>query len=299
MNKKIVILFASILFTLSTQAQVTSKTSTISRDQKIQELQKQIDELKNTPSSTTEENIKVENTVYTNDSEDGPVASWEKNQPSGSTSDSKPKTKTTKASSTYSTSSSSDNKLRFGVGLILSGASTLSFTDIKASSGVTGTYKETFEPAFGFTGEMKMSAPHSWGFSVGLNYMMETKSKDSETTTNTGGSSSGSTNGDDKVQFISLEGNAIYKWENFYLPFGLHYGNINLKPKLLPGESLDATSGFGLQFGAGYEFNNNFTLEAIMKSTTLKITGKTSSGTTLDYGTGTYTNLNIAAKYYF
>ena len=64
-----------------------------------------------------------------------------------------------------------------------------------------------------------------------------------------------------------LFSNLVYKWNNFYLPFGFNFSNIDLdiSASSLPSNVTitDTSGGLGAQYGVGWSFNNNIALELL------------------------------------
>lgn len=89
------------------------------------------------------------------------------------------------------------------------------------------------------------------------------------------------------MQFNVLEANTLYRWDQFYLPFGLNY-SVGVKYSL-PSGSVNTTitpgGALGMQAGAGFLFAEHLRLELLVQmiGSTLK---ETIPGTQADFGTG-------------
>ncbi len=197
------------------------------------------------------------------------------------------------------TSEANSRRWRFalGAGYIL--GSNTEFDDVKISAGgntVSGEAEFDLEQTFVIAIEGRYSPRQSWGFMGGLNYEGERKIE--------GGSVSGPgfqvTFGalNEKVQVTTLYGSAVYRWDSFYLPFGLNYSVLKYKADPSSAASVDEGGGIGAQLGVGWIFQDQFALELHSWVTTndLKVTASTG---TLDYGSGMTSNLVLVGKYLF
>lgn len=183
---------------------------------------------------------------------------------------------------------------RFGIGGSVSLVSKLKFNDV-VISGYSGKYDVDFDFKNGFSLELdaRTMNPQSWGFMGGLSYDSEREVSSLTVTDGSGLSSSGSISGM-KIQTTVIYGNAVYRWNEFYLPFGLNLSKVNATTAA----SNSTSGGLGLQLGVGYYINENFVIEALSRATAVKL--KTSSASTdVDFGTGYMSNLMITGKYIF
>lgn len=197
-------------------------------------------------------------------------------------------------------SSTSERPWRFGVGGSLSLSSKLRFTE-----GRTDGFSGTFEADLDYTNalslefEARNTPDNSWGVIGGLTYDFERKFDGG--TIKGGGQSATLSAGSDpsKLQMTVLYANAVYRWNEFYLPFGL---NISL-PKYTPPNSYTGTSdvkgGLGVQLGVGFYFTEHFVGEIVSRAAAVKMSGVSSTGTKTDYGTGFFSTLMFTGKYLF
>lgn len=141
-------------------------------------------------------------------------------------------------------------------------------------------YKSSLEwaEAMSFTLEGRQLPSDAWGFMGGMNYELTRNLKKS---------------GEEFAQIISFYGSAVYRWTDFYLPFGLNFALIDLKST--DGDS-KAQGSIGLQVGAGWQFKNGFATELHSWTTRFKLVDS-SSGTETDLIS--LTSLIVTVKYAF
>lgn len=184
-----------------------------------------------------------------------------------------------------------ERQWRFGLGLSYGAGSRLSFNDIKSATS-TGTADLDYENKLAIDLETRWMMSNAWGFQGGLTYDLEREFTGGKVTSN--GITTTLSGSDSKIQMTVIYGNAVYSWEQFYLPFGL---NISI-PKVTPTSgftgNFSSSGGLGVQFGAGYNINDNFSVEAMLRGAAVKMT----SGAT-DFGMGFLSNLMLTGKYIF
>lgn len=197
----------------------------------------------------------------------------------------------------------SERPWRYGIGLGHSLTSSMQFGEMQFTTGATvflGRAEIKYKNAAWFAFEGRNTAANSWGLSVGISHDPE---RDFDSVNYTAGSavintsSSGVGNGG-KISFTSVYVNAIYQWEQIYVPFGLSLSAV--KYSHADGYTGDTTfsGGFGGQLGLGVEVDNNWCFEALMRSVSVRLKGV--QGTeTVDFGYGSFSAFTIAAKYIF
>lgn len=190
--------------------------------------------------------------------------------------------------------------LSLGLGYILTVPSA-TFSDITETTGGTtysGNADLKYKPTYELMVEAQKLPAQHWGLMAGLNYEGE-RELDSGTVTISGtsvGLSGGS--GASKVQFTTVYGNAVYRWDEFYIPFGLNYSLLKFTPASGATESYSANGGVGAQLGVGWRFPNNIELEAYSWVTSMNLKDSGSS-TSVDYGNGYFPSLRVYLKYVF
>ncbi len=187
---------------------------------------------------------------------------------------------------------------RFGLGGSLSLSSKLKFDTVTTTGAVGNLVADLdYSNELSIEIEARKLNQMNWGFIGGLTYDAERKL--------TGGSVTGSgfsvavNSGDpSKIQATIIYGNAVYRWNQFYLPFGLNVSSIKFTPSSSYRGSSSVDGGLGGQLGVGYYINNNFVTEAYSRVVAVKLRSTTSSSTT-DYGTGFLSNFMLTGKYIF
>lgn len=159
----------------------------------------------------------------------------------------------------------------------------------------TGSGSLTFNPSYVVQADLRFVPKNHWGFMVGADY-------EGTRTLKSGMFNAGSTSivlaGGAKMQISTAYVNAVYRWENFYLPFGLNYSTVNFTTGggVLGTDSVQG--GIGAQLGVGWQFNNWFSLEAYSWATSMQM-NMTTSGAYLECGTGIFGNLILMGKVLF
>lgn len=155
------------------------------------------------------------------------------------------------------------------------------FEDVKFLSATgNGTGKLNFNtvPSFGIGAEIWKSEANSWGFNAGLSYEPSRKIKSFDLTLN-GESGSGTYDTDNpKLDMTVVHANAIYRWENIYLPFGINLAS----PKFIksPGATatMDWKGGVGTQIGIGVHLRESLAFELQARTLNLTFSSISSDG---------------------
>lgn len=156
-------------------------------------------------------------------------------------------------------------RLAFGLGFNTTGTAESDVRIVNLSNGATGIGSLEFDVESGISlnAEARILRKNGWGFSVGgdLDLIREVKSA---TVTAGGNTETISANEPGEWTALVLYGNLVYKWENFYIPFGLNVNAINYSEV-----GLDTTStGVGAQLGIGFETESNFAFEIYSRALT-------------------------------
>ena len=189
---------------------------------------------------------------------------------------------------------------RFFIGASYNSANKIKFDDVKTTSSGTstaGTASFDTETALGLVAGVAYMPPNSWGGIGSLAYEFERNVKSGQATSG-GGVASVNYSEKPRLSFIVMEGSAVYRWDKFYLPFGFNYClPIFFQPaNALP--ILEVQGGLGAQFGVGYFFDDNITLE--VRSRALSATAKgTNPPSKIEYGTGYLTGIDFIGRYWF
>lgn len=184
-----------------------------------------------------------------------------------------------------------------GINIYYTAADEARFNDVEVTeSGSSGTVEAEFsvETGIGFGASFMSMEERSWGFSGGVNFEPAREIK-SVTFTGPGGTATGVLSST-KMSVLFFEGNAIYRWDKFYLPFGL---NFSIPRLTSPSSStVDIKGSVGAFVGAGFLLNDNCALELFARSIGFNMTEKTST-TTIDYGYGALTGAGLGFKFLF
>lgn len=188
---------------------------------------------------------------------------------------------------------------KYGVGLSLSLRS--KFISLNTSrTGVTGELNSEldFENSLSLELEARNVKKHDWGFQGGMTLDRERKLEGGKITATGVTVSVTSTSEPAKLQTNVFYGNAVYRWEDFYLPFGLNLSRVNYTPSPTANEIAEASGGWGFQAGAGYYFDEHLVVEGMVRSIGLKLKS-TRDGATTDFGNSTLSTIMLTGKYLF
>lgn len=197
-----------------------------------------------------------------------------------------------------SRSSSSFGK-RFSANLYYSVADKATFEDAKVTTtGASGSVNATYgtDSSVGLGVGYLRTEQQSWGFSGSILYEPRREIK-SLTVSGPGGTFTSSATGTKaKLSFILLEANAIYRWNEFYIPFGLNLSAPSLTDT--GSDVYDVKGGLGAFLGAGWFIMDNSSIELFVRSIGMKMTA-TDGTTTIDFQNGYMTGAGFGWKYYF
>lgn len=185
---------------------------------------------------------------------------------------------------------------RFGLIFQYSTANKVEFPNAYvSSSGGSGPLSVTYdtEGAFGIGASYSRMAPQAYGFSFAM-IMEMNREVNAAHMKGAGGSASFSMVDRPKFSILMLEGSLISRWDQFYIPLGLHLAGVNLTG----GGNLEVKNGVGVSMGAGFLTGPNSSLELYLRSTAFSMKYTDSTGT-LDYGTGTLTGWGVAGRLFF
>ncbi len=150
-----------------------------------------------------------------------------------------------------------------------------------------------FEPALSFGYEFRESKEDSWGKAFGATYHMERELE------------SGNINGTEltvsdpsKISMLRVYANAIYRWKNFYIPFGINFTSVNYTAPSDYTGNVDSTGGIGFNLAFGYYIDDKICIEYGAHSNLWGLEG-TSGSTSIDYGDGALAVATLRLKYKF
>lgn len=190
---------------------------------------------------------------------------------------------------------------RFAVGLGYTMTSKLKFdsgyaTSASGSGDISADMN--YKNATVISAEARFQPQNAWGFLVGLQVDGEreldggTLVAGGTTYTMNGGS------GASKIQVSNIYGNAAYRWEQFYLPFGLNLSSFNFTPAVGFIGTEDSSGGIGAQVGIGIIPSESFAFELYSRVLGVRLKTTSSSGTA-DYGYGYFSSILFQGKFIF
>lgn len=149
------------------------------------------------------------------------------------------------------------------------------------SSNLETTYKTESAPGIGLS--FVEMAPHNWGFMGNLFYEAQR-------------SVSPPNGGTGKVSFLVGEGCLVYRWDSFYMPFGLNY-SLPMSSGF-DGSGISNGRSFGILIGTGVLINDRSSVEFFLRALAMRLTEAAGAGTTT-YENGSLTGLGVGYKYWF
>lgn len=201
----------------------------------------------------------------------------------------------------FKSEANSNNGLRFGLGasytLAAEASGDLNISQLSTNTRLAGG-ELVLEPKNGLSLDLDLrySPVNNWGFILGVSNDFKTKLdkmkiKSGNTTTEF------SDLGNDKIKATSFMLSAVYRWEKFYIPFGLNYTTFGITPK---DDSFSASGGIGIQIGAGFWITNNLVGEFLIRSSTIDLELRdTDQDLKMVYEDATYTRSSLGLKYFF
>lgn len=187
-----------------------------------------------------------------------------------------------------------------GAGLMLAAAGG-KFNDAKftgTGGTITGSADLEYSKVLSLLIEGRMLPRDSWGTLIGLNHEFE---RNFEGGTISGGGTTVTMSGSgnvSKMQFTTLYASAAYRWETFYLPFGLNFNSVTFTPASGATGNSSASGSVGVQLGGGWMISPTFAVEAYSWVTSMKLKA-TNTTDTLDYGIDNFGSLRVFGKFIF
>ena len=156
---------------------------------------------------------------------------------------------------------------RFAAGIGYNGGaaaeSDLTVRNISNFSSATGTVEYDVNSGFNINFEGRFLRKNGWGLTMGADFDL-TREIDSGTITL--GSNTVTVSGasdPDEITTLVLYGNAVYMWEQFYIPFGFNVSFIDYKST---GLNVNTTPSIGAQLGIGFQANDHFAFELFSRA---------------------------------
>lgn len=189
------------------------------------------------------------------------------------------------------------SKWRGHFGLTYNTAGTLSFQDSQFRSGnnsFTGKYDLELEGAPAFTVGATYSPKQSWGMNVGVSTEAKRRIKSQKITVD--GSDAVAEDHEEhyNLRFTHVYLNAIYRWENFYLPFGLNYSIVQADKELTQFKHIQGSA--GVQFGVGVFANDSVAFEFLIQATSVRTGGAADGTSYYELGSGAFAAGSLAVK---
>ena len=150
-----------------------------------------------------------------------------------------------------------------------------------------------FEPGFSLGYEFRSVDPSSWGASFGLEYHAK---RDLEEVTFSGTTFTPTSDDVANINIVYLYANLIYRWDVFYIPFGLNIASVEYTPADSYNGNVKSESGVGFNFALGWELGDSFLIEYGVKSSTYSLSEKSGSDE-IDYGEGAIAVSTLSLKY--
>lgn len=193
-------------------------------------------------------------------------------------------------------------RTKFSVGLGHHSGTEFRFNDANFYSGGatdTGTYSFTLDGALQLTLAAIRSEPNSWGFFAGITFEQKRDLKFETVTLDNGGTSTAYYVGErPTVQFTLIEANAIYRWNTFYIPFGLNYSLVKFTQPSSSTSVVDASGSMGAQLGIGFYVTDQFRIELLSQVIAAKM-NITTPTVTAKLGTGSLSGMVLRFAYDF
>jgi hypothetical protein len=176
------------------------------------------------------------------------------------------------------------------------------FDKVSFSSGgnsVSGTYEASVDSAFYVGGGAIYTPNNAFGYSASL--VFEMKREISSVVISSGGNSTTNTyTSKPSLQFIYVEANALYRMDQFYVPFGINYSMPTFTQSPESNGTFNIKGALGWQIGLAFIANENLHLSALWRVTSGEASGSYPSiPLDVNFGTGNLGGLAFQANYLF
>tara|TARA_B100001971_G_scaffold215185_1_gene259394 strand:+ start:78871 stop:79506 length:636 start_codon:yes stop_codon:yes gene_type:complete len=101
-----------------------------------------------------------------------------------------------------------------------------------------------------------------------------------------------------EITLLKVYANLIYRWNTFYIPFGVNITSVSYEPPSSYDGSVESTGGLGFNFGLGWFVTEQFAIEYMGSSNIWTLEAKSDSSET-DYGDGVLAVATLKLKYIF
>lgn len=187
---------------------------------------------------------------------------------------------------------------RFSVTTHYSGASELTFKDVNVT---TTTASGTVEVDYGLESSVGIGVsfasmhPQGWGYLANIFYERAREFKSATIKGSTGATTITSSGSSSTIAFFIAEMNAVYRWDSFYMPFGLNVSAPTISEDM---SGVSYYGNLGVFWGGGFILSDNATMEIFIREIAIRMKQYTSTST-IDYGSGTMTGFGAAFKFWF
>ncbi len=200
------------------------------------------------------------------------------------------------------TARSASEGLRFSAFVLLNTARNMSFPSAKYNNGTSeydGTANWDGQAAFGVGAEVMYTRIGDWGWSAGFDYEFK-REFDHFDFSGGGVFANASLSPKPHLTVATIYGNAVYRWDTVYLPFGLNYAvlaDFKNTSGIYSG-TIDTKGTLGFQVGVGFNITELIALELNAKATGLRQDLK-GGAVTYNMGTGFLTGVQGLCKFRF
>lgn len=187
---------------------------------------------------------------------------------------------------------------RFSVMTHYSGASELIFKDVNVT---TTTASGTVEVDYGLESSVGLGVsfasmhPQGWGYLANVFYERARAFKSATIKGSAGATTVTNSGSSSTIAFFVAEMNAVYRWDSFYMPFGLNVSAPTISEDM---NGVSYYGSLGVFWGGGFILSDNATLEIFIREIAIRMKQYTSTST-IDYGSGTMTGFGAAFKFWF
>ena len=203
---------------------------------------------------------------------------------------------------TIPTIGKSDEQFRIGVGTYVSTASTLKAKDasLRAQNGqyIPASLELDSSGSLAFVVEAKQMPKFAWGYQGGFAYEQKREIDNLTATINGTNFGSACPNACPTLAMSYAFGNAVYRFDQVYIPVGINFSNPDYKTTGNEGSSYNFEGRFGAQIGVGLTATDNMVFELMARTIRFEATEK-QSNIEINYETVSMTGLNFTGKYYF
>lgn len=193
-----------------------------------------------------------------------------------------------------------DKTWRFGAFGAANFGGQLSFNraTVSTSTSFTDSAEVRYDSDSTFSGGLEVAyvGPHAWGINAGIG--LDTTHKLGEVTVNANGQvGTGTVGNNTNVDVTFAYVNALYRWEQFYFPFGFNLSRVRISNPPVALENL--RGGLGIQLGLGVFITETLAAEILVRGIGVTAERKVVGATTIDFASGSLTTIGLVLKGYF